>query len=506
MEVDDDGCDRNSSSKKRHHPDSVTAPKVKSSLEILQLVEHPNFEELSRWNPAFARAWEATRQEQKETHKTFSACVSQAFTIALTRALLKTYLDIQLPYLETNHLCPPVPNRFFYLHWIHSQLLQRKSQLGMDIGAGATAIYSLLAAKFFECLMFTTEIDPVAADMAHQNIKANQLENRIHVTTVAPSHSQDAQQPPGGPLERALAGLEQYMVHHQGQIPTTIDFVMTNPPFYDPKSVELTNPRAGDGRARTAMTVSEGSYPGGEVGFVTEIFADSLRRRRSAKWFSSMLGKKTSLLHLQKMLTHVLGPAHIRVTEYEPGQYTRWFLAWTMEQPEATAPGALMLDHTFRVTLPPGTSDPVAEVISRVSSYCSSSPGGWALAVTPLRISTSGGILKIHEVLPVPPIQTFVDESDSTADQLHIPEIILQALHGADNTQLLPIEGHFVLQVSIQYSSRTADCQVQVAGYRHSSRGQAALKKIGSTLEGDICRTNRSWRRKLKGEQALRVE
>jgi 23S rRNA A1618 N6-methylase RlmF len=264
MEIDNDGSDReHSSSKKRRHPDSVTAPKVKSASEILQLVEHPNFEELSRWNPVFARAWEATRQQQRETQKTFSACVSQEFTMALTRALLKTYLDLQLPYLETNHLCPPVPNRFFYLHWIHSELLPqlgpRNPLFGMDVGSGATAIYSLLAAKFFNCHMFTTEIDPAAASMALQNVQANQLEARIHVTVVAPSQSQHCvqlhqhhHQAPGGPLERSLAAMEQFL-HQQQQVPShaPLDFVMTNPPFYDPNSMELiTNPRMGDGRAR----------------------------------------------------------------------------------------------------------------------------------------------------------------------------------------------------------------------------------------------------------------
>ena len=545
MEIDDDGSsDRgHSSRKKRPHPASVTAPKVKSSLEILQLVEHPNFEELSRWNPVFARAWEVTRQQQRETQKTFSACVSQEFTMALTRALLKTYLDLQLPYLETNHLCPPVPNRFFYLHWIHSDLLPQHGPriplFGMDIGSGATAIYSLLGAKFFNCHMFTTEIDPAAASMAHQNVVANQLEARIHVTAVAPSHSQENvlqqqqqhhHQAPGGPLERSLAAMEQFL-HRQQQFPSnaTLDFVMTNPPFYDPNSMDLiTNPRAGDGRARTAMTVSEGSYPGGEVGFVTEMIADSLLRgrQRSARWFSSMLGKKTSLLHLQKLLTHVLGPAHVRVTDYGPGHYTRWFLAWTLEQPQATAPMACGMDQTFRVALAPSAvattmattaQDPVQEIVSRISTYCQSSPGGWRLVVSssPSNVvtSTSGGgtiLLTIHEALPIPPIASYVDESEeTTADQLHIPEIVMQALQasGSDHTHFLPREGHFMVQISIRpVVPVTAtlvpfEYQVKVMGYRHSSRGHAALKKIGSTLEGEICRTNRSWRRKLKGGQ-----
>ena len=238
-----------------------------------------------------------------------------------------------------------------------------------------------------------------------------------------------------------------------------------------------------------------------------------------------MLGKKTSLLHLQKLLTHVLGPAHVRVTEYGPGQYTRWFLAWTLEQPKATAPIACGMNQTFRVTLSSadvgtttGTTveDPVQEIVSRISTYCQSSPGGWKLVVSPpshIMTSTSGGstvLLTIHEAIPIPPIAMFVDESEeATADQLHIPEIVMQALQasGADHTHFLPREGHFMVQLSIRPvvpANATLvpfEYQVKVTGYRHSSRGNAALKKIGSTLEGEICRTNRSWRRKLKGGQ-----
>lgn len=503
MEVDNDIEDRNTGNKKRRHPDSsVEAPATsRTSSEILQLIEHPNFEELSRWNPVFAKAWEATKQHQKETKKTFSACVTQEFTVALTRALFKTYLDLQLPYLEDNHLCPPVPNRFFYLHWIHTQLLQGESRLGLDIGAGATAIYSLLGARFFQCNMITTEIDNRAATMAKRNIQANQLDSRIHVEVVAPTQSQDAQQPPGGPLERSLVACEQLLAMHQTP-PPMLDFVMTNPPFYDPASMEHSLPRAGDGRARTTMTVSEGTYPGGEVGFVTEMFADSLRRRTSARWFSCMLGKKISFVHLEKMLAHIIGPAHIRVTEYGPGHYTRWFLAWSLEQPQATALAARSVEHCFRVHLPPRDRDPMEEIVSRLSSYCQSSPGGWAMTVDMLGMSTNGRTLQIREVAPTP-TKFFVDESPDTtqATQLHIPDIVIQALReSSENHCFLPKEGHFVLSVSIDRLS-TAECQVRVVGYRHSSRGEAALKKIGASLEGDICRTNRFWRRKLEREQ-----
>ena len=89
----------------------------------------------------------------------------------------------------------------------------------------------------------------------------NQLDDKIRLVAVPPSHAQDpSNTPEGGPLAHALQTWNNPSIR--------LDFVMTNSPFYDPNSMEHEIPRAGDGRARTAMTDSEGDYPNGEVGFV----------------------------------------------------------------------------------------------------------------------------------------------------------------------------------------------------------------------------------------------
>jgi len=284
-----------SKNRKRRHPDSSLIAGSLKSLEILQLVENPNFEELARQHPSFLRAWKDTRQRQKFCNKSFSSCITQDFTVSLTRSLLQSQFGIQLPYLNLNHLCPPVPNRFFFIHWLSNCVLPSSTNglLGMDIGTGATCIYPLLATRYLpNCNMVGIDVDAEALLLAKRNVTANQMESNIHLLQVPYSHSQDPSLPPGGPLQR---GLNAYHQHLQ------FDFVMTNPPFYDPNTKEQI--RVGDGRDRTAMTVCEGYYPGGEVGFVSEMFADSLMARRSSRWFSCMLGTYTGLyLFLQDHL------------------------------------------------------------------------------------------------------------------------------------------------------------------------------------------------------------
>eukprot|EP00934_Nitzschia_sp_Nitz4_P007963 Nitzschia sp. Nitz4//scaffold42_size132992//85799//87337//NITZ4_003407-RA/size132992-processed-gene-0.39-mRNA-1//-1//CDS//3329551742//7953//frame0 len=494
-------------SRKRRHPDS-RVERAPNSQEVLQLIENPNFDELARWSPPFLQAWTAIRQQQKATRNTFSACISQDFTIALTRALLQAYFDLKLVCLDQEHLCPPVPNRFFYVHWVCTQLLSMDSApttmssppvLGIDIGSGSTAIYSLLAAKFFGVRMLTTEIDPQTAQMATQNVQANQLTSQIQVSLVQPSHSQQPtnQLPPGGPLQRAL-----------GQVHGPVHFVMTNPPFYDPADPE---PSRLDGRNRTAMTVSEGNYPGGEVGFVTEMIADSVRAPQAARWFTSMLGKKSSLLLLEKCLVHLLGPAHVQVTEYGPGNYTRWFLAWTFQPPVATAPAARVPlpanQSTFVVSVDKVAQEALQEVTSRILAYCESSPGGWKLSAVPSPQQQPSSVschaeLFLQELQPRP-FSKFVDETETPPQ---FPPCILEALNEPtlDSSGWLPAQGHFVVRLLLDTkpgtgsTSSSSEVHVRLEGYRHSARGLVAIKKIGSTIQGEICRTNRKWRRILQ--------
>lgn len=492
--------------RKRAHPDSAAVTVTRSSAQVLALVENPNFEELSRQYPSFQKAWNDTRQKQKESkaRSSFSSCISQDFTISLTRGLLQAYFNLQLPYIESNHLCPPVPNRFFYLHWIDTHLLNgdrtQRLNLGMDIGTGATCIYPLLAAKFFNYGMAASDIDKEALALAKLNVTVNQLEHKIHLLEVDPSYSQQPSLPPGGPIERALRACGGVSPEQR------FDFIMTNPPFYDPESMERSAPRAGDGRDRTLMTVSEGCYPNGEIGFVTEMIVDSLHARQSALWFSSMLGKKTSLLQLKKLLVHVLGPAHIEMTEYGPGQYTRWFLAWTFRRPSAFAPAAIVRNtnkDTFSVVVDEGSSAQHAlnEVASRIRVFCQSSPGGWHLTAQQLPMPNSCTpklMIQIQETNVIQ-IKNFVDESEGN---ISVPHLILEALQGRNNSDFLPSEGHFVVQVGLEPAmnfGQAAMCvNVRLACYRHSSRGLKAVEKIRSSMPGEVSRTNRKWRRSLQ--------
>uniref|UniRef100_A0A448Z0J9 Methyltransferase n=1 Tax=Pseudo-nitzschia multistriata TaxID=183589 RepID=A0A448Z0J9_9STRA len=559
------------STRKRRHLDScngdntstvgvLPANPLASSLETLERAQSPNFEELARQYPRFREAWTATKDAQRgRGQAAFSSCVTQEFTVELTRAILQALFRLKLPYLDEQHLCPPIPNRFFYLHWIHTKLIsssrargfspldvnRNNNSRGLDIGSGASCIYALLAARYFRSKMLTSEIDPQSVSLACANVKANHLSSMITVLQVPHSQSQQEEharhQPPnsvsvGGPLQCAVGEWFQFQQQknnqHQKLEPNpcrlVLDFVMTNPPFYDPSSMELSTARVGDGRARTNMTVSEGNYPGGEVGFVTEMIEDSLRmsigdkesRHFTAAWYSSMLGKKTSLVKLQKLLVHLFGPANVETAEYGPGHYTRWFLAWTLEQPPVAAIAARCAPNasdSFEVLVAAPPSDSfrmngvanvwnlqkiaTKEVVDRISAFCDSSPGGWDLTTTVLGADRKSPVVVVRMTENMPPAVTnFVDEGQRGVE---IPESILRILRRrSSNAEFLPAEGHFLVEAEIRTmnarDSRPPSnvvVQVQLSCYRHSARGAKAIEKIRNSLGGEVCRTNRKWRK-----------
>jgi hypothetical protein len=76
---------------------------------------------------------------------------------------------------------------------------------------------------------------------------------------------------------------------------------------------------------------------GGEIGFITAMIADSLILQESILWYTAMVGKKSSIGILKKILQKEGIPKEqIFTTVFAQGVTYRWGLAWTFI-PEAAA-------------------------------------------------------------------------------------------------------------------------------------------------------------------------
>ncbi|KAK4553783.1 hypothetical protein LTR86_009281 [Recurvomyces mirabilis] len=239
----------------------------------------------------------------------------------LTRSLLKVDfgLKIQLP---DDRLCPPVPVRWNYVHWIQ-ELLDTTSEeyseaydqdrdvLGLDIGVGASCIYPLLACSSRpEWRMAGTDIDPYSFEHARRNVEANALSKQVRLVM--------------SKTEGPLIPIDAMKVDE-------LDFVMTNPPFYDSHE-DMQESYVGKDAPPSAVCTgadNEMICPGGDVGFVTRILEESLILRERVQWYTAMLGKMSSLQQIVAKLKEN-GISNYAVTCLQAGHRTkRWAVAWS---------------------------------------------------------------------------------------------------------------------------------------------------------------------------------
>lgn len=229
-------------------------------------------------------------------------------------------LSLELP---PDRLCPPVPVRWNYIRWIQD-LLDTTSEdyserydaerdvVGFDIGTGASAIYPLLAcATRPRWRMVGTDVDGHSLEYARRNVNTNDMTKRIKIV------KSDAADAPLLPLDRL--GI------------ASIDFCMTNPPFYSSHDDMQASYGAKVAAPSAVCTgaANEMICPDGDVGFVARVVAESLHLRGRVQWYTAMLGKLGSLQAIVEKLRQA-GVRNWAVTCLQAGRKTkRWAVAWS---------------------------------------------------------------------------------------------------------------------------------------------------------------------------------
>ncbi|KIP02400.1 hypothetical protein PHLGIDRAFT_79182, partial [Phlebiopsis gigantea 11061_1 CR5-6] len=246
----------------------------------------------------------------------------------LTQALLHRDFGILMT-LPEDRLCPPVCTKIFaprlnYILWLQDVLdatdlpsSADKSVQGIDIGTGASAIYPLLGCSTNTTWNFyATEIDETSLTCARQNVVENHLEARITVLQAD--------------FDSTILPCEVFEQSSQ------LDFTMCNPPFYRNReeiSISAEAKQLGPNAVCTGAD-TEMITPGGEVSFVRQMVLESLRwstRCRHfglGRWFTSMLGKMSSLTEIVELLK-VNKIGNYGITEFVQGRTRRWAIAWS---------------------------------------------------------------------------------------------------------------------------------------------------------------------------------
>lgn len=106
---------------------------------------------------------------------------------------------------------------------------------------------------------------------------------------------------------------------------------MCNPPFYTSSTEMLSSAAAKQRPPFTACTGSENEMvtPGGEIAFVTRMIEESLVLQDRVQWYTSLLGKFSSIEVLVKKLRQS-NVDNYALTEFVQGRKTRrWGIAWS---------------------------------------------------------------------------------------------------------------------------------------------------------------------------------
>jgi 23S rRNA (adenine1618-N6)-methyltransferase len=246
---------------------------------------------------------------------------------ALNQALLTHAYGIETWDVPPGYLCPPIPGRSDYLHYLADLLRgdgetipRGPSVRVLDVGMGANGVYPLVGASEYGWRFVGTEIDPVALRWAKKLVAANdKLADLIECRRQASTES-------------CFTG-----VIKPGEM---FDASMCNPPFHASaaEAAESTRrKRRHLGATKATMTVrnfggqgSELWCEGGELGFVERMIAESVEWSHRCKWFTTLVSKSERLPQLERAL-RVAQASDVKVIGMAQGQKQSRILGWTFQ-------------------------------------------------------------------------------------------------------------------------------------------------------------------------------
>lgn len=158
--------------------------------------------------------------------------------------------------------------------------------------------------------MHGTDIDEKNFSYAKKNVDTNKLTSNItlHASTLE-----------GPILPLSLLGVN------------TLDFTMSNPPFYSSTEELLASSKAKALPPHAICTGAEVEMicPGGDLGFVLRVVEESVVLRTKVQWYTSMFGKLGSVYEVLARLKEI-GVTNWAVTSLRNTTKTqRWALAWS---------------------------------------------------------------------------------------------------------------------------------------------------------------------------------
>lgn len=304
-----------------------TSVKSKQSLHPRNLHRSPyDFDQLCTVSPELTEYVYQTPRGQTSIDFSNSVAVK-----LLNQALLTLHYNVEFWDIPEGFLCPPIPGRVDYLHYIADLLATENHQgkvpigakvCGLDIGTGANCIYPILGSQSYGWHFVASDINPISVSTAEEICKANRALK--------------------GKVKCRLQTDEKHIFKGLIKPDDRFYFTLCNPPFH----ASIEDAQKGNQRKNRNLNRSSGKnidkHPtlnfggqgaelwckGGEIAFVQQMIKESKTFSNNCLWFTSLISKKENLPAVYQALKQV-GAIDVKTVDMAQGQKISRFVAWS---------------------------------------------------------------------------------------------------------------------------------------------------------------------------------
>lgn len=244
----------------------------------------------------------------------------------LNKALLNHYYSIKHWEFPDDNLCPPIPGRADYIHYVAD--LIKESNFGrlpigdkiicLDIGVGANCIYPIIGVTEYDWKFIGCDIDPKSVQSARNIVSANPIiADNIEIR-----------------LQANPASIFRDII----RIDEKIDISICNPPFHasvadankgtQRKIKNLSGKRDNTPELNFAGISNELICDGGEYKFINTMITESKKFAGHCYWFSTLVSKQSNLKGIYKSLEMVKA-TQIKTIPMGTGNKSTRIVAWT---------------------------------------------------------------------------------------------------------------------------------------------------------------------------------
>lgn len=250
---------------------------------------------------------------------------------SLNQALLKHFYQVKFWDIPEGFLCPPIPGRADYIHYLADLLSQSNGGKSpnctkinvLDIGTGANLIYPILGNSIYNWSFVGSELNLLAIESAQEIIRHNPtLLGKIELR----------RQSDFSKIFSKIIQPEEYF-----------DLTLCNPPFHESaQAAQEGSQRKVKNLTGKVVTKAELNFggqaaelwtEGGELAFIRKMISESFTFKNQVYWFTSLVSKSENLNPIKELLQKI-GVTDFKVVEMSQGNKQSRFVAWTFLQPK----------------------------------------------------------------------------------------------------------------------------------------------------------------------------